>query len=460
MKLTLAVSFIAAASAAGVKGNLRPATRRAKKKFMKADKKGITYEPGNFSHGQLIKDKYGRRILTANGLTGRVLAYTNQPVQFADGSYSSANYHARADGGAVFRREDDMGWIYVSNDETGSASSMEYTGGAYALKMNEDHEVVDYYPILQGTVDNCAGGRTPWGTWQRCANIVLTKHFRSLTALAIQVSCEEETEYGFCWQTDPEGVITAEKTEVVQYGSNWEAFAWDDHGLKGYTTDDAEKSVGREFQGALARFTPDAAALECYHKETKAERWCTLNSGTTDYLYLEPDPTMSGCGTFYWVAKPEDANSDLYRKGEGIDVTDSILTFAAKEDHLFFELDLEEDTYCQYTTLYGFKQQPDNLRVFNNVVYFNTDSGAPNGVFGYDGEGWYGLLMATDFGSESAGVDFTADGMVMYVSFQTEMTMIFWREDGKPFDYETAGIRYIDDSNNIYFKDGGYDLAR
>jgi secreted PhoX family phosphatase len=56
-----------------------------------------------------------------------------------------------------------MGYIYVSNDESGSASDP--TGGVYALKLNEDHEVVDYYQILSDTADNCAGGRTPWGTW-------------------------------------------------------------------------------------------------------------------------------------------------------------------------------------------------------------------------------------------------------------------------------------------------------
>ena len=204
----------------------------------------------------------------------------------------------------------------------------------------------------------------------------------------------------------------------------------------------------------MARFTPDAAALECYYKETKAERWCTLNSGTVDYLDLQPNPEASGCGTFSWVTNPADANPDMYRSAEGADVTDGILTFSAKRDHLWFELDLEKGVYCQHSTLPGFKQQPDNIRVFDDVLYLCTDSGAPNGIFGYDGEGYFGLVLALDFGSESAGVDFTPDGMYMYLSFQTELTMVFWREDGKAFSDKNDGIKYIMDSNNLYFGDG------
>jgi hypothetical protein len=269
------------------------------------------------------------------------------------------------------------------------------------------------------------------------------------------VSCEEETGYGYCWQTDPEGVIAGEVTAVAQYPSNWEGFAWDDEDSppRGYTTDDSY-SASTPYLGALARFTPDATALECYAKETKAERWCTLNSGTDDYLVLEPG--LGGCGAFSWTDDADLATPGLYRKGEGIDITDGILTFDAKTDHLWFELDLREGTYCQYSTLPGFKQQPDNLRVFGDVTYFCTDSGAPNGIFGYDGDGWFGLVMAPDFGSEAAGVDFTPDGKYMYMSFQTEMTWVFWREDGKAFDDKNDGISYINDSSNVYFADGGY----
>ncbi len=298
--------------------------------------------------------------------------------------------------------------------------------------MNNDHEVVDYYPILTGTVDNCAGGSTPWGTW---------------------VSCEEEGyKNGYapqCWQTDPAGEIEAEIAAVTPGIGNYEAFAWDDIGLQGFTTDDAHPGdsaldmAENKGKGALVRYVPSAASLECYHKETKAERWCTLNEGTLSYLKLNPTPN-SNKGTFEWVENQEDSNPELYRKGEGIHVEDSLITFVGKTDKQIFFLDLEDNTYEQYSTMSGsFWQEPDNLRVLDDVVYLCSDDDTPNGVWGFvPGKGAYPIIKEITLDTEAAGVDFTDDAMYMYVNFQGHGTYVFWREDGLAFDDKVADILY------------------
>ena len=122
------------------------------------------------------------------------------------------------------------------------------------------------------------------------------------------------------WQTDPAGEIASEQTAVVFFGGNYESFAADAREGRDptfYTTEDAS-------DGPLVRFTPDAAALACYNAPTKAEKWCTLNSGTLDYLRLEGGCTSSG--TFTW-GDYDDANPNEYPSSEGIDTKGKIIWY-------------------------------------------------------------------------------------------------------------------------------------
>jgi secreted PhoX family phosphatase len=62
-------------------------------------------------------------------------------------------------------------------------------------------QFIGYKQLLGLTLDNCAGGRTPWQTF---------------------ISCEESREWGWgqCYQVDPEGLIPPEATEMTgNYGT-------------------------------------------------------------------------------------------------------------------------------------------------------------------------------------------------------------------------------------------------
>ena len=81
------------------------------------------------------------------------------------------------------------------------------------------------------------------------------------------------------------------------------------------TDENLEKRIS--FRGSLVRFTPDEAGMACYAKTEKKDRWCTLDSGTHDYLRLEPDPDASRTGgTFEWVSDINDATPGLYPVGD------------------------------------------------------------------------------------------------------------------------------------------------
>ena len=90
-------------------------------------------------------------------------------------------WHASPDGGACFA-DQGGGWIYVSNSELGDA-----WGGAGALRFDADGRLIDAYPVLQDTSQNCSGGATPWGSWLSC----------------------EEIDDGRVWECDPQGVEAA-----------------------------------------------------------------------------------------------------------------------------------------------------------------------------------------------------------------------------------------------------------
>jgi hypothetical protein len=127
-------------------------------------------QPGESPYGELLPpDANGLQL--PEGFTSRVVAVSLTPV-----AGTTHVWHPFPDGGACVPT-DDGGWVYVSNSENPpptdipiatSLAELIGPGGVGAIRFDARGNVVDAYPVLTGSLSNCAGGLTPWGTWLSC----------------------------------------------------------------------------------------------------------------------------------------------------------------------------------------------------------------------------------------------------------------------------------------------------
>ena len=115
------------------------------------DDDDLTYVPGDLN--QLKKG-----LLLSRGLDVAIIAQSDRPVVFANGTHSKLNFHANPDFGATIAYPDDDqsnpgGYVYVSNAEIKHSE-----GGVGALTFDKNGGIIDYKMLLQGTSMNCGGG--------------------------------------------------------------------------------------------------------------------------------------------------------------------------------------------------------------------------------------------------------------------------------------------------------------
>lgn len=352
-------------------------------------------------------------------MEGRAIAYSGWRVAYTSsyGGQSSLVFHNRPDGAGVFpSSSDDGGFFYVSNSEVDANNG----GGVYVLEFDGNGEVVRYYRTLTSS-NNCSGGKTPWNTW---------------------ISCEENGDRGYVYQTDPWGETTSQLTFVVPEGGNYESFAYDVRDSSSPRFFVTEDSV----DGPMVRFTPDATAMACFNSPRDSDKWCTLNSGSHSFLRLN---SPGSSGTFTWVTNKNNANPNLYPNAEGIDVVDGILFFVSKIDRTLFELDLDALTFTRTSTVSGaFNLEPDQLKAIvndpNELVYFCEDGGPACDIHGRNSEGeYFTIVEGTDYNTETTGLGFSPDAKYMFVAFQEPgVIWQFWRSDGLPFTGNIVDIKY------------------
>lgn len=309
-----------------------------------------------------------------NGCSLRVVARVGERV-----GNSSYVWHGLPDGGACYAAESG-GWIYVSNSELGNGK-----GGVGAIRFDASGAIADAYPVLEGTSRNCAGGKTPWGTW---------------------LSCEENGDAGQVYECDPKG----RSPSVVRPGMgscNHEAAAVDPETSQVYLTEDVS-------DGCLYRFTPvvagklDRGLLEVSVPDGSRLKWqAVIDPAAISRPLREQIPEAA-----------------RFQGGEGIVYGNRHVYFTTKKDDRVWSLNLDSQ---ELRKVYDAREHDapiltgvDNIEMSHDGELLVAEDGGDMQIVVLD-DRYNAIPLVTlhgQPGSEIAGPAFTPDGSRLLFSSQ------------------------------------------
>jgi secreted PhoX family phosphatase len=180
------------------------------------------------------------------GFSYTTFGWTGEPLA---GDRACPNKH---DGMGVVRGDGSIVTL-VRNHEVGAAPGGSFTppeatwdpdcaGGTTTLRFDTaTGRMLDMKPSLSGTLVNCAGGVTPWGTWLSCEEIVLTRGQK--VPIGADYVHEMKQSHGYVFEVPADGLSKAEP--IISMGRFKHEAATVDPGTGiVYLTEDGKRRAG------------------------------------------------------------------------------------------------------------------------------------------------------------------------------------------------------------------------